>query len=1179
MKKKPSDKSGFTLVVTLVMMVLLAVIVVGMLSLSSISLRASSRSDSQAEAQANARLALMLAIGELQKYTGSDTRITAPSGIVDNTAPPLTGVWRSWEGTDHVDTNGMPKAPDYEVKSKEITAKTSKNNDGRFLTWLVSGALAGKGPSFTGNKPSDLVSSSISASTVPLLAGGTLGSNPGQVHVKPQLVQNNTGAIAWWVSGENQKARLPQPYKPNAVGSAAAWSDLAKSHAVADPSPFGLDGLLNNPDQATKAITANTANLLPAAKTATTKPSEFFHDLSVSSVGLLTNSATGGWRKDMSLITENWENLPDSDLPLFRLSPGRGFTTQVTRPTGGASGDALATQSIIYPWCDYGSGFPWEPPISTQYTSRASGPAASWENLVHYATLYRTKITPSADGTGVIPYSWTLLDNSNNAPAIDNTHRYAYLHTIRTSPSLARFHWVFSHRTKEITPSTNPKTYRLELLITPVVTLWNPYNVAVSAPPGGLLLRLAKPPPCALIYHDREGGAMLPGRKIHQGSNTGNAPEFVPNYPDSLFGGTASLECRIPDLSPALLPGETRVYSASTTATGTSINMQRGYNPKGGFRVNIGFLGPAHRSEDLVRMNVKFDNLMNFQDTGQSGIFLDLLGTDSADRVYQRYLMKVPVATAQTYWPEIAWEDLPHPPAGEIEDTLNEDKWKPFFSMVFGSRTTSNSSFPTKGLAQTSPLVSITQSFAGIKGSTHPANNAFDFSFFPHALGGDDKTPNANNANHRGYIISGFQAGDGLSRVILNELPLRPMASLAELQNWDLRSHNPYPPFQLNIIGNSDAPPLIKRDAAYHSNSYDILQHDDSYCANHLLFDDWFFSSIAPEPANFGSTVSSDLRAVYRDFLEGERFLVNRNYRLIAGDQGLDDGRITERIDSALGPDGWQRIASRLEVEGMFNVNSTSVKAWRALLGHARDQRIPHYTEGGIALSEKTDHAFSRAPVAGDNRAGGAGMSGAFPESTELTGYRVFDDTLLDSLAKKIVEQVRRRGPFLSLSEFVNRQLSEDEDLAVAGAIQVALDEMSEATPDDDPHKILKDLSQPTQADPPGAEGYQFRAAAEGYSNYGLPGWIRQADVLRPLAPILSARDDTFTIRAYGDSRDSLGNVVARAWCEATVRRTRDFVDPADAADTTDAPEQPVNQTFGRRYMITSFRWLRPNEV
>ena len=53
----------------------------------------------------------------------------------------------------------------------------------------------------------------------------------------------------------------------------------------------------------------------------------------------------------------------------------------------------------------------------------------------------------------------------------------------------------------------------------------------------------------------------------------------------------------------------------------------------------------------------------------------------------------------------------------------------------------------------------------------------------------------------------------------------------------------------------------------------------------------------------------------------------------------------------------------------MFNVNSTSFTAWRALLGHARGQRVPYQSESGgavtISLSNKADHAVSRFSIAG----------------------------------------------------------------------------------------------------------------------------------------------------------------------------------------------------------------------
>ena len=120
------------------------------------------------------------------------------------------------------------------------------------------------------------------------------------------------------------------------------------------------------------------------------------------------------------------------------------------------------------------------------------------------------------------------------------------------------------------------------------------------------------------------------------------------------------------------------------------------------------------------------------------------------------------------------------------------------------------------------------------------------------------------------------------------------------------------------------------------------------------------------------------------------------------------------------------------------------------------------------------------------------------------------------------------------------------------------------------------------------SEGGSNRApeAASGYRIYGIPGWSRQADVLRPIAPVLSARDDTFTIRAYGDCRDASGiNVKARAVCEATIRRSRDYVDPTDEADAfsttsgTVPAKTRVNETFGRQFEMISFRWLSPGEI
>ncbi|MFT3990020.1 MAG: hypothetical protein QM680_01295 [Luteolibacter sp.] len=167
----------------------------------------------------------------------------------------------------------------------------------------------------------------------------------------------------------------------------------------------------------------------------------------------------------------------------------------------------------------------------------------------------------------------------------------------------------------------------------------------------------------------------------------------------------------------------------------------------------------------------------------------------------------------------------------------------------------------------------------------------------------------------------------------------------------------------------------------------------------------------------------------------------------------------------------------------------------------------------------------------------------------------------------------RPLSSFLSLSEFVNRQLSSDKDLALAGALQTALNQLASSS------DIYGSLDAPlTDTTIKGAD-YQFKEAADGSTGYGLPGWTRQADILRPLAPILSARDDTFVIRTYGDARDASGKVLATAYCEAVVQRTRDYCDPVDKAELVDFPSSPINQTFGRKFEMVSFRWLSKSEI
>ena len=91
-----------------------------------------------------------------------------------------------------------------------------------------------------------------------------------------------------------------------------------------------------------------------------------------------------------------------------------------------------------------------------------------------------------------------------------------------------------------------------------------------------------------------------------------------------------------------------------------------------------------------------------------------------------------------------------------------------------------------------------------------------------------------------------------------------------------------------------------------------------------------------------------------------------------------------------------------------------------------------------------------------------------------------------------------------------------------------------------------------------------------------------QSDVLMSLGNILTVRDDTFTVRAYGCVKSASNAILAQAWCEAVVQRTMNYVDPTN--DPADAEYNPdgtkrkgltkLNRVLGRRFQVVSFEWL-----
>ena len=1168
-------KNGFALIITITLMILLSAIAVGLLSLSSITLRSSSADRGMREARSNARLSLMLALGELQELAGADTRITAPANSVagQSSSPrQLTGAWKSWEGSDHDPSTGEPSAPDYGSKLQDGETSDSSSS-GRFLGWLVSSAFENGATT-----PPDILSSADGDTRVTLL-GTQMLDDADKVNVETSGLLDEDGEVsgryAWWVQGDNTKALIE--YDESNPESVEDWSQRLASFTRPYSEEFDID----NEENIEKAVSFDSLLFLRDSQDSATHQADF-HDITNLSKGLLTNAATGGWKRDLSLFSEKYADgersawgtsLPSSGLSVFTLEPGSTHETGLTTSNGG----------YLYPW------------VSNDNISM------TWASLADYASLYK-KVETVSTGGSVSPFFRVTSSATNNSgdPDVQSHDQYTIV-----EPILARHQFILGYSSIRVGTTMN---YRPLIATKPIAVYFNPYNVALDsstfvseqmvftgeteagrrdqswpfkfqATLKGITYNVDRTRQFLGARNDE--GMLLQtwftplSRMTRANLFTGVNYRWKPGESKVIGVAERELEGDIPLVSPnnitRIMTGYDnveayKIYLDSSTNTGWSIQAMRSNKP-------------TFTATDTIRVSI------NYSDKAGSDLTLPVIGRrdDSSldDPANDDNMTPNERAITTVYDNGNLSETLPLPSIQE-SPRLSEMEYlsnppTPFLTFSLGLRNLIDTNVKTKGYISHKQLIPLDFTEENIA-DTDASHSVYDWNIKSLSGTSDvnlftDAPGVSSDTDTSAYLGTSERSDLGVNRWSITELPTQPLVSLCQLQHYDPAFLNYHYPLVANAIGNSHATPFISPAEVRVSGTNGL---DHSYVANHLLWDDWFVSSIAPETDDY--RVTTDLDTIFTEFLSGDGELRNTAYERATNYTTAEAGDVVDEYKDD--GESWEDVASELVVNGMFNINSTSVKAWTALLksqllnrpvyqqiNPSADGTSPEVVDDGDDIA-----SISRVTLNSDEDSSEGGAQNL------VTAPQEWDEASLERLAELIVEQVQLRGPFLSLSEFMNRQLSTDEDLAIAGAVEAAMINISEGG-GANPYDSIQSEYSGGEFQAESHDTYVFSRAGEGHVLYGTPGWARQADIMRPLAPVLSVRDDTFTIRAYGDSRQANGEVLARAWCEAVVIRSADYVDGSNESTDRVDDLSDLNLQMGRKFRIVSFRWLSENEI